>query len=61
MVVTLKVNGQYDLFKWAGLKEKECNMGGHIAGNMWQLSIELNDGFQKKKGISHGPIWQYKR
>ncbi len=42
----------YDLFKWAGLKEKNAIWVGMLAGNMWQLSIEINDGFQKKWGFS---------
>lgn len=46
----------YDLFKWAGLKEKHAIWVGMLTGNMWQLSIELNDGFQKKWGFSWGDM-----
>ncbi|MEN9448350.1 MAG: hypothetical protein RJA25_1640 [Bacteroidota bacterium] len=42
----------YDLFKWAGLQEKHAIWVGMLTGNMWQLSIELHDGFQKKWGFS---------
>lgn len=46
----------YDLFKWAGLKEKHAIWVGMFTGNMWQLSIELHDGFQKKWGFSWGDM-----
>ena len=46
----------YDLFKWAGVKEKNAIWIGMLMGNMWQLSIEINDGFQKKWGFSWGDI-----
>ena len=38
----------YDLYKWAGVKEKNAIWIGMLMGNAWQLSIEVNDGFQKK-------------
>jgi hypothetical protein len=46
----------YDLFRWAGVKEKHAIWVGMVVGNMWQLSIELNDGFQKKWGFSWGDM-----
>lgn len=46
----------YDLYKWAGVKEKNAIWIGMLYGNMWQLSIELNDGFQKKWGFSWGDM-----
>lgn len=46
----------YDLFHWAGVKEKHAIWVGMFVGNMWQLSIELNDGFQKKWGFSWGDM-----
>lgn len=42
----------YDLYKWAGVKEKHAIWIGMLMGNAWQLSIEVNDGFQKKWGFS---------
>lgn len=46
----------YDLFHWAGVKEKNAIWIGMLTGNLWQLSIELNDGFQKKWGFSWGDM-----
>ena len=46
----------YDLYKWAGVKEKNAIWMGMLLGNLWQLSIEINDGFQKKWGFSWGDI-----
>lgn len=46
----------YDLYRWAGVKEKNAIWIGMLMGNMWQLSIELNDGFQKKWGFSWGDM-----
>ncbi|MEZ5054860.1 MAG: DUF2279 domain-containing protein [Chitinophagales bacterium] len=46
----------YDLYRWAGVKEKNAIWIGMLMGNMWQLSIEVNDGFQKKWGFSWGDI-----
>ncbi len=46
----------YDLYKWAGVKEKNAIWIGMLYGNAWQLSIELNDGFQKKWGFSWGDM-----
>ncbi len=46
----------YDLYKWAGVKEKNAIWIGMLMGNMWQLSIELNDGFQEKWGFSWGDM-----
>lgn len=46
----------YDLFRWAGVKEKHAIWIGMLTGNMWQLSIEVNDGFQKKWGFSWGDM-----
>jgi hypothetical protein len=40
----------------AGVKEKHAIWVGMVVGNMWQLSIELNDGFQKKMGFFLGAI-----
>ena len=46
----------YDLYKWAGVKEKNAIWIGMLMGNAWQLSIEVNDGFQKKWGFSWGDM-----
>jgi hypothetical protein len=46
----------YDLYRWAGVKEKNAIWIGMLYGNAWQLSIELNDGFQKKWGFSWGDM-----
>ncbi len=46
----------YDLYKWAGVKEKHAIWIGMLYGNAWQLSIEINDGFQKKWGFSWGDM-----
>jgi hypothetical protein len=46
----------YDLYHWAGVKEKNAIWIGMLIGNMWQLSIEINDGFQKKWGFSWGDM-----
>lgn len=46
----------YDLFKWAGVKEKNAIWIGMLAGMAWQGSIEVNDGFQKKWGFSWGDM-----
>ncbi len=48
----LETKWTYDLYKWAGVKEKHAIWIGMLMGNMWQLSIEINDGFQKKWGFS---------
>lgn len=46
----------YDLYKWAGVKENNAIWIGMLMGNAWQLSIEINDGFQKKWGFSWGDM-----
>ncbi len=46
----------YDLFKWSGVKEKHAIWIGMLTGNLWQLSIEVHDGFQKKWGFSWGDM-----
>ena len=46
----------YDLYRWAGVKEKNAIWIGMLMGNAWQLSIEINDGFQKKWGFSWGDM-----
>ncbi len=46
----------YDLFHWAGVKEKHAIWIGMLAGMAWQSSIEINDGFQKKWGFSWGDM-----
>ena len=46
----------YDLYKWAGVKEKNAIWIGMLYGNLWQLSIEIHDGFQKKWGFSWGDM-----
>src|SRR4051812_43224361 len=46
----------YDLFKWAGVKEKNAIWIGMVAGMAWQSSIEINDGFQRKWGFSWGDM-----
>lgn len=46
----------YDLYKWAGVKEKNAIWIGMLYGNAWQLSIEIHDGFQKKWGFSWGDM-----
>lgn len=46
----------YDLFHWAGVKEKNAIWIGMLAGMAWQSSIEINDGFQKKWGFSWGDM-----
>ena len=46
----------YDLYKWAGVKEKNAIWIGMLMGNAWQLSIEINDGFQEKWGFSWGDM-----
>ena len=46
----------YDLFKWAGVKEKHAIWIGFLMANLWQGSIEVNDGFQKKWGFSWGDM-----
>lgn len=46
----------YDLFHWAGVKEKNAIWIGMVAGMAWQSSIEINDGFQKKWGFSWGDM-----
>ena len=46
----------YDLFRWAGIKEKHAIWAGMLMGNLWQFSIEINDGFQKKWGFSWGDM-----
>lgn len=45
-----------DLFSWAGVKEKHAIWIGMLNAQMWQLSIEINDGFQDKWGFSWGDI-----
>jgi len=42
----------YDLYHWAGVKDKHSIWVAMLMGNAWQLSIEINDGFQKKWGFS---------
>jgi hypothetical protein len=42
----------YDLYRWAGVQEKHAIWIGMLMGNVWQMSIEINDGFQKKWGFS---------
>jgi hypothetical protein len=46
----------YDLYHWAGVKEKNAIWIGMLAGMAWQSSIEINDGFQKKWGFSWGDM-----
>ncbi len=46
----------YDLYKWAGVKEKHAIWIGMLAGMAWQSSIEFNDGFQEKWGFSWGDM-----
>lgn len=46
----------YDLFHWAGVKEKHAPWIGMLNAQLWELSIEINDGLQKKWGFSWGDI-----
>lgn len=46
----------YDLFRWTGVKEKHSIWIGMLIANMWQLSIEVNDGLSPKWGFSWGDI-----
>ena len=45
-----------NLFNWSGVQHKHSVWIGMLAANMWQLSIELNDGFVPKWGFSWGDI-----
>jgi len=45
-----------NLFNWAGVDEKHAPWIGMLIAQMWQLSIELNDGFVPKWGFSWGDI-----
>lgn len=45
-----------DLFSWAGVKDKHAIWIGMLNAQMWQLSIEINDGFQDKWGFSWSDI-----
>lgn len=46
----------YDLFHWAGVSERHAPWIGMLNAQLWQLSIEVNDGLQKKWGFSWGDI-----
>lgn len=46
----------YHMFKWTGIKEKNAIWIGMLNAQMWMLSIEINDGLQKKWGFSWGDI-----
>jgi hypothetical protein len=45
-----------NLFNWCGVQHKHSVWIGMLIANMWQLSIELNDGFVPKWGFSWGDI-----
>jgi hypothetical protein len=46
----------YNMFRWTGIKEKNAIWIGMLNAQMWMLSIEINDGLQKKWGFSWGDI-----
>ena len=46
----------HNLYRWGGVKEKNNIWIGMLIANMWQLSIELNDGFSPKWGFSWGDM-----
>jgi len=46
----------YDLYRWSGVRDKHAIWIGMLIGNMWQLSIEVNDGFSPKWGFSWGDL-----
>lgn len=44
----------HNLYRWSGVHEKHTPWIGMLIGNLWQLSIEINDGFSKEWGFSMG-------
>ncbi|MCO5234452.1 MAG: YfiM family protein [Chitinophagales bacterium] len=46
----------HNLYRWAGVPPKHSPWVGMLVGNMWQLSIEVHDGFSKKWGFSWGDM-----
>ena len=45
----------HNMYRWGGLQEKHNIWIGMLIANMWQLSIEVNDGFSPKWGFSEVP------
>ncbi len=46
----------HNLYRWGGVHEKHTPWIGMLIGNLWQLSIEVNDGFSPKWGFSLGDL-----
>ena len=42
----------HNIYRWAGVDKKHAPWIGMLAGNIWQLSIEINDGFSSEWGFS---------
>jgi hypothetical protein len=46
----------HNMYRWSGVYEKHTPWIGMLIGNLWQLSIEVNDGFSPKWGFSLGDL-----
>jgi len=46
----------HNTYRWAGVDKKHAPWIGMVIGNLWQLSIEINDGFSKEWGFSWSDI-----
>lgn len=46
----------HNTYRWSGVEEKHNIWIGMLIANMWQLSIEVNDGFSSKWGFSWGDM-----
>ncbi|MCO5249303.1 MAG: YfiM family protein, partial [Chitinophagales bacterium] len=46
----------HNIFRWSGVHSKNAPWIGMLIGNLWQLSIEVNDGFSKEWGFSWGDM-----
>jgi hypothetical protein len=42
----------YNMYHWAGVSERHAPWIGALYGNMWQMSIEMQDAFSAKWGFS---------
>ncbi len=42
----------HNIYRWTGVNKKHAPWIGMLIGNLWQLSIEINDGFSKEWGFS---------
>lgn len=42
----------HNTYRWAGVSHKHAPWIGMLVGNLWQLSIEINDGFSREWGFS---------